>query len=100
MAWVSESAWYGAIPPELERLGFKAEAATHFTRLAGSARLGKREREVAAHLVRGYSNAEIARRLELSPLTVKTQVKRIYCKVGVTSRAGLMWCALSGETPT
>ena len=40
-----------------------------------------REREVLAQLAAGRSNKEIARRLNLSPNTVKTHVARLYEKL-------------------
>jgi DNA-binding MarR family transcriptional regulator len=39
-----------------------------------------------AELAAGYSNKEIARRLDVSPNTVKTHVARLYEKLGATRR--------------
>lgn len=50
--------------------------------------LTRREVELMDELVRGGSNAEIARGLFLSEKTVKNHLGRIYAKLGVTSRAG------------
>lgn len=48
--------------------------------------LTTREDEVLQLLVRGYSNAEIARTLYLSVSTVKTHVYNLYQKMEVSSR--------------
>jgi DNA-binding NarL/FixJ family response regulator len=45
-----------------------------------------REYEVLALLAEGLANKEIARRLEVSPNTVKTHVARLYEKLGAERR--------------
>jgi DNA-binding NarL/FixJ family response regulator len=52
--------------------------------------LTAREREVLASVAAGSSNAEIARALRMSPLTVKTHVSRIITKLGVRDRTQLV----------
>jgi DNA-binding NarL/FixJ family response regulator len=52
--------------------------------------LTDREREVLALVAYGLSNDEIAERLHLSPLTVKTHINRAMTKLGVRDRAQLV----------
>ena len=52
--------------------------------------LTEREREVLALVARGHTNAEIAARLYVSPLTAKTHVNRAMAKLGVRDRAQLV----------
>ncbi|WP_327283070.1 MULTISPECIES: response regulator transcription factor [unclassified Streptomyces] len=64
-----------------------AAPAAHAERLAA---LTVREREVLVHVAAGLSNDEIAGRLEVSPLTVKTHVNRAMAKLGARDRAQLV----------
>ncbi|MEU6671999.1 response regulator transcription factor [Streptomyces sp. NPDC046727] len=60
---------------------------------ARSERLGSltgREREVLVQVAGGHSNDEIAERLAVSPLTVKTHVNRAMAKLGARDRAQLV----------
>ncbi|MEU6390245.1 response regulator transcription factor [Streptomyces sp. NPDC046939] len=59
----------------------------HAERLAA---LTVREREVLVQVAGGLSNDEIAERLEVSPLTVKTHVNRAMAKLGARDRAQLV----------
>jgi DNA-binding NarL/FixJ family response regulator len=52
--------------------------------------LTPREREILALVGQGLSNAEIAERLVLSPLTAKTHVARLFGKLGARDRAQLV----------
>ncbi|MFE1836888.1 response regulator [Streptomyces sviceus] len=54
------------------------------------AALTVREREVLVQVAGGHSNDEIAERLEVSPLTVKTHVNRAMAKLGARDRAQLV----------
>jgi DNA-binding CsgD family transcriptional regulator len=52
-------------------------------------RLTPAEREVTLHLLRGATNAEVARRRGTSPNTVANQVQSIFDRLGVGSRVEL-----------
>ncbi|MFD6426337.1 response regulator [Streptomyces sp. NPDC060198] len=63
------------------------DAAAHAERLDA---LTVREREVLVQVAAGHSNDEIAERLAVSPLTVKTHVNRAMAKLGARDRAQLV----------
>lgn len=52
--------------------------------------LSDREREVLDLLARGYDNATIARRMVLSPKTVRNHVSNVLTKIGAPDRAAAM----------
>ncbi len=54
--------------------------------VSGPASLTRREREVALLIADGMTNAELARRLYISPKTVAVHVSHILQKLGVSSR--------------
>ncbi len=58
--------------------------------------LSEREREVLVLLADGWDNAEIARRLYLSPSTVKNHVSRLLDKLGVDNRIQAATSAIRG----
>lgn len=58
--------------------------------------LSPREREIARLIAEGMGNKQIARSLGLSHSTVGTYTKRIYLKLNVNSRAGMVSKALEG----
>ncbi|MFB6716765.1 MULTISPECIES: response regulator [unclassified Streptomyces] len=67
--------------------GAGPSAAEYSDRLAA---LTGREREVLVLVAGGHSNDEIAERLVVSPLTVKTHVNRAMAKLGARDRAQLV----------
>ncbi len=64
-----------------------------------SARLGlsEREKEILALMAEGLPNREIARRLVVSPSTVKFHVSNILSKLGVSSRTEAVAFALKNQ---
>ncbi|MFZ4185293.1 response regulator transcription factor [Streptomyces pseudogriseolus] len=68
-----------------------------FQELVG--RLSEREQEVLGHLAHGDTYAAIARRMNVSPHTVDTYLRRIRGKTGARSRMHLLLLALSADGP-
>lgn len=56
--------------------------------------LSEREREVIALVARGMSNRDIAAELVVEPETVRTYLKRIFAKTGITNRTMLAVAAI------
>ena len=56
----------------------------------GEVTLSPREREIARMVAKGYPNKVIARVLEISSWTVSTHLRRIFAKLGVSSRAAMV----------
>ena len=56
--------------------------------------LTTREREIVRNVAIGSKNAEIAQKLSISELTVKTHLNNIFQKLGVRDRVGLTLYAL------
>lgn len=73
---------------EMAYLAQLTEAAYAALRLPST--LTCREREVARVLMRGATNAELARALQLSPNTAKTHTRAVLAKLGVGSRRELV----------
>ncbi|ROQ69541.1 LuxR family two component transcriptional regulator [Streptomyces sp. 840.1] len=90
-ALLSPAATKGLIATFLAQGGGSADggpgAAEYSERLAA---LTTREREVLVLVAAGLSNDEIAERLVVSPLTVKTHVNRAMAKLGARDRAQLV----------
>ncbi|MFC9249528.1 response regulator [Streptomyces sp. NPDC057136] len=89
-ALLSPAATKGLIATFLAQGGSWGEgpdAAAYSERLAA---LTVREREVLVLVAGGHSNDEIAERLTVSPLTVKTHVNRAMAKLGARDRAQLV----------
>jgi len=59
--------------------------------------LTRREQEALGMLLTDASEKEIAARLGISPHTAHDHIKRLYRKVGVSSRAALMALAFAGD---
>ncbi|MEU6535981.1 response regulator transcription factor [Streptomyces sp. NPDC047000] len=89
-ALLSPVATKGLIARFLAQGGDRADGGTG---PAGAERLDAltgREREVLVQVAGGHSNDEIAERLVVSPLTVKTHVNRAMAKLGARDRAQLV----------
>ncbi|MFD5112543.1 response regulator [Streptomyces sp. NPDC058391] len=89
-ALLSPAATKGLIATFLAQGGAEADsedAAAYSERLRA---LTVREREVLVLVAGGHSNDEIAERLAVSPLTVKTHVNRAMAKLGARDRAQLV----------
>jgi DNA-binding CsgD family transcriptional regulator len=56
-------------------------------------RLTQREVEIVEGMLRNWNNEQIAEELGIAPATVKTHVKNIFGKLGIDSRADLMYQA-------
>ena len=52
--------------------------------------LSPREHEIARMVAKGYPNKVMARVLEISTWTVSTHLRRIFAKLGVSSRAAMV----------
>jgi DNA-binding NarL/FixJ family response regulator len=88
-ALLSPAATKGLIARFLAQ-GDAADDTADPTRAARLDALTVREREVLVQVAGGHSNDEIAERLEVSPLTVKTHVNRAMAKLGARDRAQLV----------
>ena len=56
--------------------------------------LTERELQIIAFVALGWSNKQIAKRLQISEWTVSTHLRRIFIKLGVDSRAAMVYrCA-------
>jgi DNA-binding CsgD family transcriptional regulator len=66
-------------------------------RRSTAAGLSGREAEVVRLVAQGLSNAEIARRLVISPRTVTTHLQHVYARLGVESRIALVRYAIDHD---
>jgi len=57
--------------------------------------LTPRQKTVISRIAAGYSNEEIAAELYISPNTLKSAIRGVYARIGVTSRASAVAWALS-----
>ncbi|UAB77644.1 response regulator transcription factor [Erythrobacter sp. SCSIO 43205] len=74
-----------AIPLDLVSAAMKSDPVSSATGDLGKI-LTEREQEVVEHVAQGLTNKEIARKLEISPATVKVHVERLIAKLGVADR--------------
>ena len=70
----------------IERFGADPTASRRMAAEQAVRGLTEREREVAAEVAQGRSNAEIAARLYMSEATVKSHVSRVMAKLGAANR--------------
>jgi DNA-binding CsgD family transcriptional regulator len=63
---------------------------TYLSRASGLVALSPREREIARLVAVGLPNKAIGAVLEISAWTVATHLRRIFVKLGVTSRAAMV----------
>ncbi|MEU9595019.1 response regulator [Streptomyces sp. NPDC048219] len=89
-ALLSPTATKGLIARFLAQEGSADDAGRDPARARKLDTLTVREREVLVQVAGGHSNDEIAERLEVSPLTVKTHVNRAMAKLGARDRAQLV----------
>jgi DNA-binding CsgD family transcriptional regulator len=63
--------------------------------------LTDREAEILALITQGRGNAEIAAMTYLSPNTIKSYIRSVYRKIGVSSRTqAVLWGVHHGFAPT
>ncbi|MBD0707321.1 MULTISPECIES: response regulator [unclassified Streptomyces] len=89
-ALLSPTATKGLIASFLAQGGGVDDTGAGAARAERLAALTAREREVLILVAGGLSNDEIADRLDVSPLTVKTHVNRTMAKLGARDRAQLV----------
>jgi DNA-binding CsgD family transcriptional regulator len=64
----------------------------------GRVELSPREHEIARMVAKGFPNKMIARVLDISTWTVGTYLRRIFAKLGVSSRAAMVAVFLEAES--
>ena len=95
----------GQIWASLEQINYVLESLKHSvlpdsSNGAGMDLLSLREQQVVRYLCDRLSNRDIARALGLSEHTIKNHLLRIYAKLGVDSRIGVMFSLLGRAAPT
>jgi DNA-binding CsgD family transcriptional regulator len=78
--------WGGWRVAELDQLRTRLDLPPAGQAVTGLAALTPREQEVSLLIASGLTNAELARRLHISPKTAAIHVSNILHKLGVTSR--------------
>jgi DNA-binding CsgD family transcriptional regulator len=63
-------------------------------------RLTKRETEIAGQIFKGFKNAEIAKRLFISEITVKKHIQNICRKIGVNNRTAIAYEIFKSDPPS
>jgi len=86
----------GAVLVRLQEEGLTLPSATD---LMDRYELTPRQAEIALLLAKGASNREVARRLYISPHTVRTHAEQIFRKLGIHSRKALALELHSGRPP-
>ena len=81
----------------IERFGADPTAPRRMAAKKAVRGLSEREREVAAEVAQGRSNAEIAARLYMSEATVKSHVSRVMAKLGAANRVQVALTARDAE---
>ena len=82
---------------DVELDGFRCTLRRNAFRDGATSGLTPREREIARMVAAGYPNKTIARVLDISAWTVGTHLRRIFLKLGVTSRAAMVAVLLEGD---
>ena len=88
-AWSRQSAtadFVDRILAELTHAGSDRTRPVAVNTLSGKRQLSSKEMEVAAYLVRAYTNRQLAQSLAMAPDTVKWHLKNIFGKLGVSNR--------------
>jgi DNA-binding CsgD family transcriptional regulator len=67
--------------------------------LAARFQLTDREIETVQHVAHGLTSKEIAQRMNISPNTVKTFLRLVMIKMGVTTRSGVVGKLIDGAHP-
>ncbi len=67
-----------------------AQRSLDMAQAAEAFQLSAREQETVAHLLQGVTSKEIALRMDISPNTVKTYVRLVMIKLGVSTRSGIV----------
>lgn len=75
---------------ESSQEAFDTEGKGFYEKLIYHYKLSKREVDIIQLIINQYESTEIADKLNLSPLTVKTHRKNIFRKLGVRNLAGLV----------
>ncbi|MCC5929616.1 MAG: response regulator transcription factor [Cyclobacteriaceae bacterium] len=74
---------------KIDQNQYPEESYGGYEKLMKTYNLSKREIEIIQLIMNEYESTEIAEKLHLSPLTVKTHRKNIFRKIGVRNLAGL-----------